>query len=767
MMLPTPIRPRLIHGIWLALLAATPAGSLPARAQNPVIIYANSLTNGWLDTSYNCSRNFAGTATVHAGTAAISATITAAYGGIQLYHAPFTNTGANYLCFWLNGGPAGGQHLQIYGNLQVNGSSTAQSSRYLLNPPVTNTWQQYAVPLAALGVANVTNFTGFAIQDSAGTTEPVFYLDDLQLNAAGPALTHLTVNAGLPVRTADARWFGLNSPDWDSYLDTPQTLTLLTNIGTRALRFPGGSESDEYHWLANRTGTNTWTWPASLANFIHVLTNLSGQAMITLNYGTGSSNESAAWVAYANAATTATQALGTDAAGTNWQTAGYWAALRAAAPLKTDDGRNFLRLSRSAPLGFKYWEIGNEVYGSWETDGNSPPHDPYTYAQRAAGYFSLMKAVDPTVRVGVVAVTGEDSYANYTNHAALNSRTGVTHHGWTPVLLATLKNLGVTPDFLIHHRYPENPGSENDASLLQSSAGWAGDAAGLRQLLSDYSGPTGTNTELICTENNSVSSAPGRQSVSLVNGLFLADSLAQMMQTEFNGLFWWDLRNSQETDGNLATNLYGWRAYGSYGIVDATTNGYPVCYTAKLLRQFVQTGDTVLTAASDYSLLSTYAVRRQNGSLTLLTINKDPVNILTGQVTVASFSPAPAATVYAYGIPQDNAAQAGTGSPDLAQTAITNAGTNFTCAYPPYSATVLALSPASARIVAQPFAPAAGQFVFQLQGQAGIPYIIQHSTNLTAWDSVATNIPLTGLQNITNPLTPSSPQHFWRALWHP
>jgi hypothetical protein len=171
--------------------------------------------------------------------------------------------------------------------------------------------------------------------------------------------------------------------------------------------------------------------------------------------------------------------------------------------------------------------------------------------------------------------------------------------------------------------------------LLQSSTGWASDAANLRQMITDYVGSNGTNIELVCTENNSVSSAPGKQSTSLVNGLFKADSQAQLMQTEFNGLFWWDLRNGPETDGNLAATLYGWRLYGDYGVVDGFTNLYPTYYTAKLMTNFVQAGDTVITAASDYSLLSTYAVRRQDGSLTVLTINKDPVNTLTGQVAQA------------------------------------------------------------------------------------------------------------------------------------
>jgi alpha-N-arabinofuranosidase len=746
------------------LLGLCLAAPFEARAQGNLTIYTDALASGWSDASYNCTRNFDNASPVHAGSASISATVTAAWGGIQLTHPNMTNTAYSSISFWLHGGTSGGQQLQMYGLLGGN----VQSQRFYLNSPLADQWQQYTVPLSAIGVANATNFSGFAIQDSVGSTEPTFYLDDIQLvTIVPPAVTHLTIDANQPLRTVDARLFGINAAQWDGMFDTPLTLTQLNATGARALRFPGGSNSDDYHWLYNRQDHNNWTWQTSLANYIHVLTNLNGVSMITLNYGTGSTNEAAAWVAYVNAATTSTQPLGTDSSGTNWQTAGYWASLRAAAPLGSDDGRNFLRLSRSAPLGFKYWEIGNEIYGSWETDSNTVAHDPYTYALRARDYISLIKSVDPTVKIGVVVTPGEDSYANNMSHPVLNPRTGETHYGWTPVVLATLKSFGVLPDFLIHHRYPQNPGGEDDTGLLLSSSAWLSDAANLRQQITDYVGPGGTNIELLCTENNSVSSNPGKQSTSLVNGLFFADSLAALMQTEFNGLFWWNLRNGDDNfSGNTNASLYGWRSYGDYGVTEGT-DYYPPYYTMKLMQDFAQAGDSILSAGSDYPYLAAYAARRQNGSLTILAVNKTAGNISTGQVAVAGFTPSPTATVYSYGIPQDNAAQSGIGSPDVDQTSFFGAGTNFNYAFPPYSATVLSLAPAPASFLSVSVPPASGQVVFQLQGQTGVPYVVQFSTNLLSWTPVSTNTLLTSPAYITNSLDPFSPVQFWRAVWAP
>ena len=77
--------------------------------------------------------------------------------------------------FWINGGAGGGQKLQVCGLLHVGTTNNAWQSHYTLGVLPTNSWQQFAIPLSALGVANKTNFTGFAIQDNLGAVQPTFY----------------------------------------------------------------------------------------------------------------------------------------------------------------------------------------------------------------------------------------------------------------------------------------------------------------------------------------------------------------------------------------------------------------------------------------------------------------------------------------------------------------------------------------------------------------------------------------------------------------
>jgi hypothetical protein len=548
-------------------------------------------------------------------------------------------------------------------------------------------------------------------------------------------------------------------------------------MGARLLRFPGGSLSDEYHWATDKTDANTWTWGTTFASFIHVATNVGAQAIITANYGTDSTNEAAAWVAYSNGSTTNTHSLGVDQFGANWQTVSYWAALRGATPLSQDDGKNFLRLSHPQPFGFKYWEVGNECYGTWETDSNTYPHDPYTYAVRARDYLQLMKIADPTIKVGVVVTTGEDSSSNgYTNHPALNPRTGQTHYGWTPVVLSTLASFGVTPDFAIYHVYPEytdgnNPSgsSDSDTALLQFSSNWPNYASDLRQQITDYSATAGTNIELVCTENNSDAGAPGKQSTSLVNGLYYADSLGRLAQTEFNAFVWWDLRNGTDTNGWFDSTLYGWRNYGDLGMVNNLSTKHPTFYAAKLIHFFVQPGDTILNASSDYFLLSAYAARQSSGALSLLVLNKDTTTAFNAQVALTGFAPAPAAMIRSFGIPQDEATRTnGTAqAQDIATNNFASASTTFTYSFPALSLTLFTLAPSAPRLAVMPSAPSSGQFVLQLQGQSGVRYFIQTSSNLTAWTTVSTNTLVGTTFNFTNPPAATGKFSLWRALWQP
>lgn len=621
-------------------------GSVPTIPPPPLdgamAIYDDALVNGWQNWSWGTT---VGTETTLVNSGASAMAVTLDGGGLSLHHADLDTQNYSSLTFWINGGAVGGQLLAL--NIERDDGVRPSVP---LSPLVANNWQKVTIPLAALGAGNISDLNRITFRELSGGSAPTFYLDDVRLDLAPPpSVVHVNVNSKQTIREVDPRLFGLNTAIWDGAFNTATTAELLLEADNQALRFPGGSISDIYHWQTNTSDGETWQWATSFDAFAHIATLTQAQVFITANYGTGTPAEAAEWVRYSN------------------QTKGY---------------------------GFKYWEIGNENYGTWEADHNIRPNDPVTYATRFKEYVQQMKAVDPSIKIGAVIEATEDGSANYPDEVVTNPRTGASHSGWTAVLLATFQQLGVTPDFVVYHRYEQGPGGESDAYLLTAAKGWSADATTIRQILNDYLGANAALVEINCTENNSVYGNPGKQTTSLVNGLFLADSIGNIMKTEFNSFFWWDLRNGQEAGNNNSSSLYGWRRYGDYGIVNAAdpagpADRYPTFYVYKLLQHFARGGEIVLEAGSDYNGLGVYAVRDHNKTLHLLLINKHPTATLNTSVTIDGFNVGPQAEVYRYGIPQDEAARTGTGSADLDHGAVALPGKTFTYTPAPYSATVI------------------------------------------------------------------------------
>ncbi len=519
-------------------------------------------------------------------------------------------------------------------------------------------------------------------------------------------LATVAVNAGDIVRTVDSQLLGVNLATWDSALDTPQTEQMVEAAGLTNFRFPGGSESDDFHFNAPPTYDGEGT-DSSIASFIAAV---GGIGIATVDYGSGSPQEAAAFLAYLDGSVDNTTVIGdgqewSDSANewqtVDWQTAGYWASLRAAAPLPVDDGLNFLRLDHPAPFGTQYWEIGNEVYGSWEVDHHTVEHDPATYISFAVQFQALANQIAPAISIGL-DVDGP----------------GSDYNNWTPDILQQAASQGLTVGFLSDHNYMQAPGDESDSGLLLDTVSdpnsnpddpgdpydWAVRGAEYESLLNEYLGAAAAkHVQLLATEFNSVYSNPGKQTTSLVNGLFVADSLGSLLETPYDGADVWDLRNGWETGNNNSSSLYGWREGGDYGLLgdpsgSAPSSGayipYPTYFAEELASKIVQNGGTVVQATSSEPNLTTYAVVEPNGDLELLVINKNASSAITGQFQISGFAPADAATLWQYGEAQDTAqSESPTGASALAQSTVslTINGSSFNFSFPAYSMSVLEL----------------------------------------------------------------------------
>jgi hypothetical protein len=188
------------------------------------------------------------------------------------------------------------------------------------------------------------------------------------------------------------------------------------------------------------------------------------------------------------------------------------------------------------------------------------------------------------------------------------------------------------------------------------------------------------------------------------------------------------------------------------------------------MQYFAQPGDTVVSASSDYLLLSAYAVRGASGAIRVLVINKDTTASLNAQVALSGFLPGSATTIFSYGISQDEAARTnGTSeAQDLAMTNLPAASADSNYSFPPLSLTLFTFAPTAPRLAMLPPGPEpGGQLILQLQGQAGVRYAIETSTDLTAWTPISTNTLSGTTLDLTIPVPAGTAINFWRARWQP
>ena len=158
--------------------AQSAANFMIQAASTNLPIYVDSLLNGFQDYSW-ATVNFYNTSPVYSGSDSVSVAAEQ-YAALWPYHDPFNTSPYASLSFWINGGAAGAQGVQVMG--VTNPTETAIYNLPALAANI-NTWTQFNIPLSALGVANNTNCEGFWFYaNNSGTT--TFYLDSIQVNTA-------------------------------------------------------------------------------------------------------------------------------------------------------------------------------------------------------------------------------------------------------------------------------------------------------------------------------------------------------------------------------------------------------------------------------------------------------------------------------------------------------------------------------------------------------------------------------------------------------
>jgi hypothetical protein len=343
--------------------------------------------------------------------------------------------------------------------------------------------------------------------------------------------------------------------------------TLMKNIANRnpgVLRAPGGSISDVFFWNRNvnqrppdvpstlmGSATTDWpwygdrpspyeTWTMDVDSLYRILKQVNATGMITVNYG---------YARYGTSTNPVAQAA---------HVAADW--------VRYDNGRS------------KFWEIGNEVFGSWEAgyridktlnkDGQPEYITPTLYGQHCVVFIDSMKAaaqkIGVEIKIGVVMVEGSSTGATWNKDVAAQA--------------------GDKADFYVVHSYytPYNQNSDV-ATVLSSSA----KTTSYNTYVWDEVTKAGKPKLPVALTEYNIFAIGSNQPVSHVNGIHAVLVTGEAMKTGYGAACRWDLANGWDNG-----NDHGMYSYNEPGIPNYTP--HPAFYHLYYLQKF--TGDVLLNS---------------------------------------------------------------------------------------------------------------------------------------------------------------------------
>jgi hypothetical protein len=452
-----------------------------------------------------------------------------------------------------------------------------------------------ALLVAGLAACNASNATPPAAPapaaPNAGAASKAAVAVTVDPSKRGPVVSSLVLGANM------ATWYDVTQPGLAPAFETG---------GMTATRWPGGSESDTYHWQTNSLGSGAcnagYVNPnTTFASFLQDIVKPAKLDMaITVNYGSNPAcnagadpSEAAGWVAAAN---------------------------------------------KTSNLGIKWWSVGNEQYGSWETDLHSQPHNPMQYAQNVADDFYPQMKQASTSPINVCVDVDPNT------------------SGWDSTVLANAKY-----DCVELHYYPQGT-TVDDQFLIDKAAPALNKYLGA--LKSELKAAGHAKTPIYVGEIGSTYGTPGKQTMSITQALYAGQVIGQLLENGVARATWWigyGGCDSQNAGGDFSSTLYGWQDFGGYmifsdGTVQEGCSGtdvprgtvLPTGRAFEVASNFVRDGEHMLgvrvaSAPHVRAFASTY-----DGGYALMLFNLDKGSSIQVPVSIAGVNSGAGGTTVLY-----------------------------------------------------------------------------------------------------------------------
>ncbi len=434
------------------------------------------------------------------------------------------------------------------------------------------------------------------------------------------AVADISINADKAIRVLPNELFGQNMAVWEKTGDgsDPGYIDAVKAMQCAIVRFPGGSYADIVDWENIPQCKLSWV-PVTMQKGIAFARACGIQMQIIVNY-----------------------------AG-NWcdKDQGHDAAVKKAA-----DWVKYMNVTNGGAYPVKYWEIGNETFGSGESGFWSDDEEGGTrYGNYFVDFYKAMKKVDPKIQIG--------------------AQCQFDHAGFTKGELEALKAKKVVPDFFIIHvytiwltdrlkgmswdstLYASNP--VLDARIMDNVAQGISITTQTDQLVEKYFGKKYVGKiPYWCTEWRSILDYKFDE---FVDTMFSAQFLLEMGRLGWQGANIWDLKNGFDVKkgcdfGLLRTGVN--KDVADDNPIDSPRPTYYIFpYLSRVFgRQMVEcTAPAYVPNAVpgkypvDWNLntvtgnrIRAWASKDASGNLTIFVANNDSNNSATANITINGFN---------------------------------------------------------------------------------------------------------------------------------
>jgi hypothetical protein len=446
--------------------------------------------------------------------------------------------------------------------------------------------------------------------DAALAATQGFFMDAWQPKTiAAPTLTKAvakpsagsitaTVDYSAVVSKVSKYLFGNNTnPYMGQFVTEPVLMGNLTALSPNILRFPGGSISDVYFWdgvtpadapaqLVDNAGTasaagywygnKTDTWTFSLDNYYKVLQQTSSTGIITVNYG------------YARYGTGPKPAEAAAHLAANW--------------VRYDKGRT------------KYWEIGNENFGTWEAgnrintannkDGQPQLLNGVLYGNHFKIYADSMRKAaaeigNTDIKIGIVLTDADEK-----------NNTSAIIQKWNA---DALSQVGNAPDFYVVHNYYTDYNTNATAEVILATPPLV--TAGMANWIKTSATNAGVIQKPVALDEWNIFSVGSKQMVSNVAGVHAVMVLGETVKNQFGMACRWDLANGWDSGND----------HGLFNIGDepgaAKWNARPAFYYMYFFQKYF--GDRMVSSTVTGSTdIVSYASSFTSGQAGTILVNK-------------------------------------------------------------------------------------------------------------------------------------------------